>query len=213
MTMGTVPDVDADDELRAAWRSIAGPHHDDVAERLVQRHREVHRRYHTADHVAAVVHHVQQLAGDHPDATIVAAALFHDAIYDPRSSTNEADSARLATDELSTVGWEPDRCEAVRRLVIATAGHEATRADEAILLDADLAILGAAPAHYGAYATAVRAEYAHVSDEAWTLGRATVLRSFLVRPAIFATASMRASRDAQARQNLRCELGTLTRAD
>ena len=56
-----------------------------------------------------------------------------------------------------------------------------------MLLDADLAVLGSDPASYQAYVAGVRSEYAHVSADDWRTGRTQVLRSFLDRPALFAT--------------------------
>ena len=73
---------------------------------------------------------------------------------------------------------------------MVTAAHDPTSPDEAVLCDADLAVLAADPATYTAYATGVRAEYAHVDDAAWRAGRAAVLRAFLDRPVLFHTAAM-----------------------
>ena len=77
---------------------------------------------------------------------------------------------------LDELGWEGDRRRAVGALIEATAGHEATdEPDRAVLLDADLAVLGSEPSAYQAYVTGVRVEYAHVDSEAWSVGRAAVL--------------------------------------
>jgi len=96
--------------------------------------------------------------------------------------------------------------------VFATAGHVAADVDAAVLLDADLAILGAEPAAYSAYVHGVRLEYHHVAPPQWVVGRAAVLRSFLDRPAIFATPHMAATREARARANLSAELATLAQS-
>jgi predicted metal-dependent HD superfamily phosphohydrolase len=199
--------------IRQTWRSVAGSGHDAIADMIVARHCEPHRRYHTAAHVMHVINHVGALqrAGEATsDITAVrAAALFHDIIYDPRSSTNEADSARLAAQALGTLGWPAKRCALVAALVEATAGHAAANEDEAMLLDADLAILGGQPAAYQAYVTGVRAEYVHVDDDTWRVGRSAILRHFLDRPALFATPTMRTQREARARANLTAELASL----
>ena len=57
--------------------------------------------------------------------------------------------------------------EEVVRLVLLTAGHEVEPGDRngAVLVDADLSILGAPPERYARYAADVRAEYAHVDDD------------------------------------------------
>ena len=204
---------DPADAIRNSWRSVAGTGYDAVAENLIERYAEPHRRYHTAAHLAWVLHHVEDLLAADPGASgvidrdaVVAAALFHDAIYDAASSTNEAESAQLAADALAAAGWEDGRTDEVVSLIMATAGHEATTPAEAVLLDADLAVLGADVDSYRAYVVEVRAEYAQVPDSQWRLGRAAVLHGFLDRDYIFATELMRATREHQARINLSSEL-------
>ena len=119
---------------------------------------------------------------------VLAAAFYHDAVYDPRATDNEDQSARLAVRVLGELGWSAARCDTVARLVRATAGHDADGdADCAVLLDADLAVLGAEPAAYQAYVTGVRAEYAHLDAAAWRTGRAAVLRDLLARRPLYAT--------------------------
>jgi predicted metal-dependent HD superfamily phosphohydrolase len=82
-------------------------------------------------------------------------------------------------------------------------------ADAAILMDADLAVLGDEPAVYQAYVNGVRAEYAHVSDHEWRLGRSAVLRSLLARDPLFLTTAMRDERERRARANITAELAGL----
>ncbi len=206
-------------ELRRVWHRIAGRGADQVLEGLLARHREPHRRYHTATHVMWVCRHVDRLARAHPLAdvdAVRAAALFHDAVYDPRSTTNEHDSADVADRRLAELGWSAARRQRVRSLIEATAGHAApadTDTDTAVLLDADLAVLGAPPNDYLAYVAGVRAEYHHVGDDDWRVGRSAVLDGFLARPSIYATTTMRAEREHRARANLRAELATLQPSD
>lgn len=156
-----------------------------------------------------VLRHIRELTTD-PDPVVIAAALFHDVVYDPRSATNEADSAVLAVDRLRPLGWSEARLDSVVALIEATAGHVATDAATAVLLDADLAILGGRPDDYAAYVAGVRYEYGHVPDEQWRVGRAAVLRAFFDRPRIYATATMFEAREAQARRNLADEIRALT---
>jgi predicted metal-dependent HD superfamily phosphohydrolase len=204
----TAPEI----ELRRAWRQVAGPHHDHVVDGLLQRHAEPHRQYHTATHVMWVCRHVAELVPNHPVPdlhAVLAAALFHDAVYQPTSSTNEADSAALAGRHLRDLHWADDRVAVVHALIMATADHQPADIGQQVLLDADLAILGAPASQYQAYATGVRVEYAHVSDEAWQVGRAGVLQYFLERPNIYSTATMRQARQHRALANLSAELASL----
>lgn len=212
-----------DDEriVRTAWRAVGAGRAAHVAESLLARHREPHRRYHGVRHVARVVRSVDELMATVvvPDPAVVrAAALFHDAVYDPRRTDNEEASASLARRTLvDELGWDGPRAEEVGRLVLATAGHalpegaEASDPGAAVLLDADLAVLGASPRAYQAYVDGVRGEYAHVDDGGWRTGRAAVLRSFLDRTRIYATERARTEREARARANLTAELAALSR--
>lgn len=208
----TEPDL----ELEVAWqRHVAadrGP-----LDGLLGRHREKHRRYHTATHVAWVIRHIDELSltedADHPDE-LVAAAFYHDAIYEPTYPANERASARLARRDLTALGWQEERCDRVTELIEATE-HGAPASidpagDTAIFLDADLAVLGADPAGYSAYATAVRSEYRHLDDEEWRSGRTAVLRGFLERPAIFSTVTGRERWEDRARANISSELARLS---
>ena len=92
--------------------------------------------------------------------------------------------------------------------MLLTAGHEVAAGDAngAVLADADLAILGADADRYARYAADVRAEYAHVADDAWRAGRSAVLRRFLDRPRLYVTDRAHAALDASARRNLAAEL-------
>jgi len=208
-------------ELRDAWRHLADNGHSQALERLLGRYREPHRRYHTTEHVAHVLRHVAEIAatgvpGDTPSdlPAVLLAALFHDAVYNPAATgrgANEIASGALAGSCASAFGWSDERATAVERLVFATADHEPDGIDAAVLIDADLAILGAEPAAYTAYVQGVREEYHHVADDAWLVGRTAVLQHFLQRERIFTTPYMSARREHHARANLAAELATLVR--
>lgn len=207
-------------ELRVAWQRHVGtsPGAAEWLESVLAFHREPTRHYHDAGHVAWVVRHVLTLAErvtvDDLDAT-VAAAFFHDAVYDPQRSDNEATSARVAERALGEIGWSEARCGRVAEMVLATAHHDITGADTdtRVLLAADLGVLAAEPSRYGEYATAVRREYAHVDDAAWRAGRSQVLRSLLARPALFTPELGLDDWEARARANLTAELAMLDAPD
>jgi predicted metal-dependent HD superfamily phosphohydrolase len=219
VTSMTQPEI----EIRSAWRRVAGPEHEGCVDALLLRYAEPHRYYHTATHVMKVlrtVHDLSALEGRQPSPELIAAALYHDAVYDPRADDNEARSAALATRDLADVGWSVGQRDTVRALINATAAHVVDQAvdqagshgvnnDTAILLDADLAILGADPLTYQAYVTGVRAEYFFVDDEHWRVGRGRVLRGFLDNPRLFATEYMRVELEHRARANIHAELAAL----
>ena len=207
-----------EDRLRVSWQSAIestrpGSPAELVFEEVVGHYREPHRRYHTVVHLELVISDAEELLAVLPvrDAAAVRLALFfHDAVYDPRADDNEAQSALLATRLLRDLEVPEARIATVARLVEATADHVTVSGDLdlAVVNDADLAVLGGAPAAYDAYVTGVRAEYAHVDEAAWRTGRALVLRKFLERPAIFASEPMR-EHEPRARANLAAELSSL----
>lgn len=199
-------------DVRLAWiRHVSTD--DTLLERLITRHRERQRRYHRIEHVESVVRSVAELAQTEAVTdlgAIVAAALYHDAIYEPTHPANERASARLARRDLASLGWSAARCETVATMVEGTTTHlDPADTDTAVLFDADLAILGAHPDRYTSYVSQVRDEYGHLHDTEWAAGRARVLQSFLDRDAIYATATGRGRWEQAARRNLNAELAML----
>lgn len=171
--------------------------------------------YHTEAHIRAVLSCVWAWTKEAPSAPLVAAALYHDAVYDATRTDNEARSADFCRAELARMETTADVIDAATRLIYATAHHVPAPddADETLLLDADLHISGESPEAYAAYVKGVRAEYAHVPPGAWQTGRGRVLESFLARPRIYHGdwASVR-EREAAARRNLQAERNALNPA-
>ena len=172
---------------------------------------EPHRRYHDLAHLAAVLGLVDALAPAADDADAVRlAAWYHDVVYDPRSGENEARSAGRARAGLRGLVSD-DRIAEVERLVLLTAGHDPgpDDANGAVLCDADLAVLAAPPEAYAGYASAVRAEYGHLSDAEFTAGRIAVLEHLLALPALYRLPEDDERWTATARANLGAELALL----
>jgi predicted metal-dependent HD superfamily phosphohydrolase len=185
----------------------------DLLDRLVTRLRERQRRYHKIAHVEAVIRSVRELA-EHEEISdlgaVIAAAFYHDAIYEPQHPANERASARLARRDLARLGWADERIGEVSSMIEGTATHlDPPDVDAAVLFDADLAILGADGDVYDTYSAAVRDEYRHLDDAEWRAGRPTVLQGFLDRSAIFATATGRDRWETAARANLSREIASL----
>ena len=177
-------------------------------DRLAAVHEEPHRHYHTLEHVGEVLRVAGRLAAISP-GNVALAAWFHDAVYDPTRHDNEERSAELAVTELTALGLDAVTVEAVANLVRATAhlggGEPPGDPDARALLDADLAILGAAPVRYERYARDIRREYAHVGDADYARGRVAVLERFLARPWLYFDALMVLEGDGPARANLAAE--------
>lgn len=171
------------------------------------RYREPHRAYHGEAHIRAMLDALAARGVSTP--TLALAVWGHDLVYDPTAADNEERSADEFDAWLERQGAPGDVRSDVRRLILATR-HRALPAsrDEALLVDADLAILGAERAAFAAYDAAIRREYAHVPGLAYRMGRFRVLEGFLGRPRIYTTAEF-APLEAQARTNLRWVLRKL----
>lgn len=198
------------DRFIALWNRTTGLDGAATFARLDAGYGAPERRYHDWAHVAAMLAGLDAWA---PGAALPAESLddialavfFHDAVYDATRNDNEARSAALLAEEARD-GWLlGERLERIGRMIEATAAH-ALSADPATqaLLDLDLAILAAEPAAYGAYAAAIRREYAHVPEPLWRAGRAAVLERFLARERIYGSPAF-AALEAAARANLSAE--------
>lgn len=207
------------DRLREEWRADLGPFGASASDidagfdDLVDRHGERHRRYHTIEHVATVLRTTESLAPLATDlAAVRLAAWYHDIVYDPEQSGNEARSAVLAAAHLTGLSVPADTVQEVVRLIELTAIHQVERTDRngAVLMDADLWILGVSPDRYDRYRAGVRAEYSNIDDRAFDAGRAAVLRRLLAQPHIYCTRDFRAEREPRARWNLERELDELS---
>lgn len=165
---------------------------------------EPHRHYHTLTHIEAVLSGLATHREAFADPDVAELALFyHDLVYDPACQDNEAQSAARLTARLS------GHCDAPR-LHRACVHIEATRhhnptadTDTNLVLDLDMAILGAAWPDYLAYAKGVYAEYLPVyGAEAYAVGRVKLfLEPTLAKDRMFLTDPF-AVLEPQARDNL-----------
>lgn len=164
--------------------------------------------YHNWDHIVSML--AMLLDWNPPlseeDRTILEmAVLFHDVVYDPQRSDNEALSADFAAQELGKTRYA-SLADAVSQAIMVTASHEPETACEMLLVDLDLAIL--ASPRYDEYVAAIRQEYGFASDEAFSAGRSAFLEKFLQREKLFWT-EFGVPMEPQARENMQKELECL----
>jgi predicted metal-dependent HD superfamily phosphohydrolase len=203
--------------LQTGWMQLLARH--DVApdaayptfDRLVELYSAPERFYHNLEHIAEMFRVVGRLAPTIDDLGAVQLAIwFHDAVHDTRARDNEERSAALAAEWLGPLGMPSAVIHRVAELVRATAHLTSSEApsdrDTAALLDADLAILGAAPERYARYARDIRSEYHWVPELEYRQGRAAVLRRFLARPRIYSHQIIFEEGEERARNNIAAEL-------
>lgn len=182
----------------------------DLIEKLLAAYGEPQRAYHGVTHLRECFGHLDacSLTPDDP-ASLELALWFHDAVYDPKAGDNEVRSAAWARTALD--GFAPDTLDRIERHILVTR-HDAapTDADQALLLDVDLSILGAAPARFSEYESQIRREYAWVPDEVYRAARVGILAGFCDRPSLYHTGHFRRLLEPRARENLRRSLAALS---
>lgn len=192
-----------------AWQGLQLQPAEGLMEQLLVAYSEPQRHYHTLQHLGECLMHfdaVQHLA--QKPAEMELALWFHDAVYEVKAQDNELRSAQWAVNALQHSGAGDALCQRVHALIMATC-HSATPvdADTQLLVDIDLAILGASPERFAEYDEQVRAEYSWVPKLIYGFKRKQVLQSFLQRPQIYSTAHFQQSLEIQARSNLRKATG------
>jgi predicted metal-dependent HD superfamily phosphohydrolase len=181
----------ANNRLLTLWSRVVGAPSEPprAFQELFEHYAEPHRYYHNLDHILKMLNEFDRawVLCTHPNG-VEFAIWFHDAIYNPKAKDNEELSAELAVATLREAQVEAPFRERVRDLILATK-HTAAPAgpDACVLVDADLSILGKPIAEFDTYESAIRKEYAWVSDDAFRTGRAAVLRQFLARSRIYST--------------------------
>ena len=172
--------------------------------RLLAAYRETPRFYHNEEHLAeclAVFDQMRDLAR-RPEA-VECALWFHDAVYDPRASNNEEQSAILAAEVLNNAGVAPARIKEIEHLILATKNHQpGDRPDAQVVIDADLSILGQPELRFWRYEAGIASEYAWVPCDAYRQKRSEILTRFLARPAIYQTPYAAGHYEQSARKNL-----------
>jgi predicted metal-dependent HD superfamily phosphohydrolase len=197
------------------WNQLMGrwhaPQSDAEFSKLKAAYSEAHRHYHTEQHIdecLAQLDEVLELVRVPEEVEL--ALWYHDAIYLPRSSTNELDSADLASNFLRSVGAPEDRCDRVYKYILATQHiGEALSGDAAFVVDIDVSILGRGPEEYDVYEQAIRKEYRWVPGLIYRRKRIAVLESFPNRPALYGSAYLRDRYEQQARENLQRAIASL----
>lgn len=180
---------------------------------LAHHYRAPDRYYHNLHHLADMLDWLLRMLILAPRLDVLGLAVFfHDVIYDSQARDNEEQSAAYAAVAMRTLGLPEPMIGEVQRLILLTKQHQTTADDSngQILLDADLAILGACKARYQVYRQAIRQEYWWVPDAAYRAGRVQALQRFLQRDRIYATESLFHRREQRARRNLEREIRELS---
>jgi predicted metal-dependent HD superfamily phosphohydrolase len=202
--------TDATARWEESWALVGRPAPVEPLRRLVARYGERHRAYHDLRHVLACLELARTVRRElDAPAEVELALWYHDAVYEPRASDNEARSAEWAAAELRSLPGAT--LAAISELILATrhavapVGHDAR-----FVVDIDLAILGADREAFDAYEAAIRSEYRWVPAPLFRRERRAILRRLLDRPALYSTPHFRALLEERARANLARSLADLS---
>lgn len=195
---------------------------------IVSAYTEPHRAYHTLNHLEFMFEkldnmlQIYMLSDDVDRKALYFATWFHDVVYVTNAPENEPHeineiaSANYAVNTLRKIGLTDDRLlDTIYHLIIATKHHvpdESLPFDlllQQILLDADMAILGADSHIYKKYVSQIEFEWSHIPQEKFHQGRSSFLAGMLQKNGIFYTEYMKELYDTQAIQNIKQELSIL----
>ena len=196
----------------SAWSALGRPAPIGLQAALLRAWSEPGRHYHDASHLRECLAWWQHWQGhfDHP-GEVALALWFHDAVYDPRRTDNELQSATWAARTLVGAGVASDSAQRVYDLVMATQHRLPVNGSDAQwVVDIDLAILGSPPERFERYDQDVAREYDWVPNFRYRSGRIKVLREFLDRPRLYHHEAPAQLLDPQARTNLKAALSRLT---
>lgn len=199
-------------QFSQAWRKLlpqfSSEHwsveqHERCLEKLLHAYQEPQRAYHQVQHIVECLTLFEKVQSQIEDGFALQLAIFfHDVVYQPRSSSNEQDSALWMRQQL--VGALPEtQLDKIANWILATQQHATTSdSDLAYLLDIDLAILGSSPARFTDYQQQIRKEYAWVDELIYQEKRHAVLRQFYLTQPLYQTRYFQQHYEQQAKTNL-----------
>jgi predicted metal-dependent HD superfamily phosphohydrolase len=180
---------------------------------IIQLYSEEHRKYHNLSHLSdlfTLKDSFIQLCTN--NLVIDLSIIYHDIIYDPKSSLNEENSANLFKERLSSF-LEPNVLDKIYEYIIQTKTHDVSHSEDDDLkffIDLDMSVLGRSLIDYIVYANNIRQEYIHVEDSVYCEKRSLFLKTSLENVEfIFATNKFRSLYELQARKNIEWECSQL----
>ena len=164
------------------------------------------RYYHTLSHLETIYH---QLKPFQLTPAIEFAIFYHDVVYNTQEGDNEEKSVLFSKKRLKQLGVAEEVIKKVSELIIETKKHETSSFDNALFLDADIAILGSELKVYIIYIQNIRKEYSIYSDKEYREGRKNILEKFLKKNRLYLSNYFYNLYEEKARSNIKYELISL----
>jgi predicted metal-dependent HD superfamily phosphohydrolase len=208
MPSAAVGDIRGPDRFRALWQRclIDGAVDDSlkIHQRLLDGYDEPQRHYHTLAHIEQCMAMFDQCSSlaRNPDA-LELAVWFHDVIFEPGNSDNEARSADLYLQFSDGVHDEATR-GLVKRLIMATLhdGSSLEDSDACYMVDIDLSSFGLSWECFLQDSKHLRLENADLSDAEYYRRKASFQGRLLARERFFLSDYFAERLETQARANL-----------
>jgi predicted metal-dependent HD superfamily phosphohydrolase len=138
---------------------------------------ESHRHFHTTKHLYDLIDKINQRknsisVNDYEKLIIV--ALFHDIVYDPKSPTNEEDSARVFINSLTK---EDAGTKEIYQAILDTKTHEANTFISKIFCSLDMSVIEGNFNDLLEWEKGIWGEYQIFGKEAYKMGRLKFLNT------------------------------------
>jgi len=208
MSAAAAGDIRGPDRFRALWQRclIDGAFDDSqkIHQRLLDGYDEPQRHYHTLAHIEQCMAMFDQCSSlaHNPDA-LELAVWFHDVIFEPGKSDNEARSAKLYLQFSDGVHDQATR-GLVERLIMATLhdGSSLEDSDARYMVDIDLSSFGLSWEYFLEDSGNLRLENADLSDAEYYRRKTSFQGRLLARERFYLSDYFAERLDAQARANL-----------
>jgi predicted metal-dependent HD superfamily phosphohydrolase len=185
---------------------------------LISRYKEPQRRYHTIEHIHAMLNCLDHYRCPVKNETAIKLAIFfHDWVYDPKGKDNELESIKCFEEFAADISLSNSMISLVSGYIERTITHTLpisdgeADSDLGLFLDFDLEVLARNEADYALYAAQIRQEYGHFSEGDYCAGRIKVLKAFLERGRLYFSDAFYETCEEIARGNLKAEIGLLER--
>lgn len=144
---------------------------------LLSRYNEPHRFYHTIEHIEDILKKLNAKGLDKHDELFLA-AVFHDIVYNPKSKTNEEDSAALFLTESKNSSLSSDQKNHIKQLILDTKSHQPTVKYSEEFITIDLSVLDGNMGELITYENKIFKEFQFVDYKIYKQKRIEVLNHF-----------------------------------
>lgn len=144
---------------------------------VLERYEEHQRSYHTLEHISEILNELE--ANDLlKDDDYFLAAIYHDAIYDPQSLSNEEDSAVLFEKESEDCNISNIQRSTIISMILDTKNHTSSHIKSKDFIEADLSIFKSSLSRLIKYENQIFKEFQFVPYHIYKKERIKVLEKF-----------------------------------